>query len=1285
MGQGAPDCNVPAYPAADRRPRCCAIVAGNNDTIPNGSRSRVARVVDIGGGAVVAVRTLGDMVSRGGALTVAPDAGLPGTLARMRRESTDAVVVIEDGRPVGILTERDAVRLAYRGWRTAGVSVAGVMTRHPVTAPVSMDYREAYRLVVDRQLRHLVVVDADGRLAGLVGDGEFMQLLAGELSAGLSAVAGIMTHRVHSLGETATVADAVALMVHHQVSCVVLERGARPVGIFTERDLVRIEADAAGAVEDEPLVRFASMPVHTVAAGASVAVAVARMDEAGVRRLVVTGADGVISGLVTRHDIVRELYGRHIDDLLDILSSREAEVGALRAELQAEHELHRSEALLAETQRIAEIGSWSRGEPSRGYWWSSQVFRLLALDPAETPASPRALLSRVHPDDRERVAATPAGGGGAPDEGMLSYRLVLPDGRLRHVQQRWHRAGGSCGRDGQVIGTIQDMSGLHEAEARASAEAERFRLFFERNASVMLIIDPAGGGIIAANQAACAFYGYSPGELVGMPIGAINTLPPAELKRQMARAVGQSRNHFEFRHRLADGEERDVEVYSTPVREDDRELLFTIVHDVTERRRAEERLALDASVFTHAREGIAITDADNRIVDVNDAFTRITGYSREEALGNTPALLKSGRQPDAFYRTMWRSLNESGHWSGEIWNRRRDGAIYAEMLTISVVRDEHGRVCNHVALFSDITEEKRRQRQLEHIAHYDALTDLPNRVLLGDRLAQAMARADRDGHSLSLVYLDLDGFKRVNESHGHEVGDAVITTIAGRLGRALRATDTLARIGGDEFVAVLADIDPTTDDEGMLARLADVASRAVEIDGRSISLTASLGVTGYPQAESVDAEQLLRQADQAMYQAKLAGRNRVHVFDVARDRDLRGFHEDVARMRQALADDELTVFYQPKVNMRTGELVGAEALVRWHHPEQGLLGPARFLPAIEGHPVSLEIGERVLHRALAQLAAWQAEGLTLPLSVNIGALQLQQPDFPERLHHILAGHPGVDPGLLRLEVLETSALEDMVHVTRVMRECARLGVYFSLDDFGTGYASLTYLKRLPVVELKIDRSFVADSLEDAEDFAIVEGVMGLARAFGHDVVAEGVENEAQGELLLKLGCELAQGFAIARPMPPEALPAWRRRWRPYPRWSGQETVPQEMLPLHLAGIEHRLWMQALEGFLDGCRAVPPAMDHRECRFGQWLDRERVRRGAEAGALDELDRRHRRVHRFARAMLTVHERGDSSRARQGLSRLKVLGDRLLACLGDQLPARSDRPLSRSHAQGGGPSP
>ena len=594
-----------------------------------------------------------------------------------------------------------------------------------------------------------------------------------------------------------------------------------------------------------------------------------------------------------------------------------------------------------------------------------------------------------------------------------------------------------------------------------------------------------------------------------------------------------------------DGSEKHFEARLAPFGDD---RAISMVRDTTERERATFQLRRAANVFTFAREGIFITSPAGEIVDVNASFCRITGYSREEAIGNTPHLLYSGRHDSTFYAGLWSTLHDKGHWEGEIWNRRKSGEVFAEMLNISAVKTAQGVVAEYVAMFSDISSLKEQQKQLEHMAHFDSLTGLPNRLLLSDRLTQAMARSVRYGKKLAVAYLDLDEFKQINDNYGHDVGDQVLVLIAQNVKAVLREADTLARLGGDEFVVIVVDLEDIHDSDATLQRILTAAIKPLLTPQFTAQVSASIGVTYYPQAQAVDADQLIRQADQTMYTAKMAGKNRFHVFDTEHDYSVRSHFQNVENLRAALMRREFVLYYQPKVNMRTGDVMGVEALIRWQHPVQGLLPPAAFLPLVGDDQLAIELGEWVIHTALSQVQAWMQLGLQLNVSVNVGAYQLQQSNFVDRLRAILMSHPQLSPTCLEVEILETSALADLAKISQVISSCNAMGVAFSLDDFGTGYSSLSYLKHLRVQTLKIDQGFVRDIFQDPDDLAILRGIISLAAIFKHKVIAEGVETQQHGIMLQELGCDCAQGYGIARPMPAHQIPNWVVNWKQHPTW-----------------------------------------------------------------------------------------------------------------------------------------
>ncbi len=690
-----------------------------------------------------------------------------------------------------------------------------------------------------------------------------------------------------------------------------------------------------------------------------------------------------------------------------------------------------------------------------------------------------------------------------------------------------------------------------EREDRLRESETNFRTLVD-SAPLGIALIAERGRLVLINAAFIRMFGYDLQEIPDIDTWLDRACPDSgrhgEAARRWRMLIGEnSAPHPEtglLKIRRADGQRRDIEFVAEQL--PDRRTLATF-SDITERRLDEVRLQRAAKVFSHAREGIIITDADGTIVEVNDTFVHITGYTRKEALGQNLRLLKSGVQESGFYVAMYRSLTRNGYWSGELWNRNKNGDLYAVLLNVTAVYDTQGAIQNYVALCTDITQMKEYQRQLEHVAHYDPLTGLPNRVLFADRLRQAMAQSLRRNLSLAVLYLDLDGFKPVNDHYGHDTGDRLLVAIAQRLKEVLRDGDTISRFGGDEFVAVLIDLDDGNDCHAVLERLLEAASRSFMVDGNALQVSASIGVTFYPR-DSADTDLLMRHADQAMYLAKQLGKNRYHVFDVAQDAATANQLRFIEHIGSALNRGEFVLHYQPKVNMVSGEIVGAEALIRWKHPERGLVAPSDFLPLVEGHPISVELGEWVIDTALAQMDAWRIDGLDLPVSVNIGARQLLQSEFMERLTALLAGHPEVPRDHLELEILETSALDDVAQVSEIMSACRQMGIRFSLDDFGTGYSSLTYLSRLPAQVLKIDQSFVRGMLDDPNDLAIVNGVIGLASAFHRQVIAEGVETEAHGAQLIALGCVLAQGYGIAHPMPAEEFPHWAGRWNLDPRW-----------------------------------------------------------------------------------------------------------------------------------------
>ena len=552
-----------------------------------------------------------------------------------------------------------------------------------------------------------------------------------------------------------------------------------------------------------------------------------------------------------------------------------------------------------------------------------------------------------------------------------------------------------------------------------------------------------------------------------------------------------------------------------------------------ERQMAEMEIA--ATAFDASQEGMMVTDASNRIVRVNRAFCEMTGYSAEEAIGQTPRILGSGLQDALFYEKLWASVNTTGAWRGEIWNRRKDGEIYPEYLAINVVRDARGNIVNHVACMADITQRKRFEDRIQRLAFYDHLTGLPNRSLLMDRLHQAMLGVSRRKRRGAVLFIDLDNFKTLNDTLGHAYGDVLLKQVADRLTECVRETDTVARLGGDEFVVLLCDLSHDPLDASEKARQigekirVSLANR-YELEQHEHICTPSIGVTMFHDGNE-DVEEVLKQADIAMYEAKGSGRNTLCFFDAQMQASINERVRMEAELRLAVEDGQLRLYFQPQKNA-DGELTGAEALIRWQHPDRGIVSPAKFIPVAEESGLILPIGLWVVESACAQLKAWESDPETsdLVLSVNVSAKQFHLADFVEQITSIISRF-GINPHRLKLELTETMLIGNYDEVIRSMQALADAGVQLSLDDFGTGYSSLQYLKRLPIHQLKIDQSFVRDISTDPGDLAIVKTIIAMAGSLGLEVIAEGVETEEQRQMLMACGCLNYQGYLFGRPMP----------------------------------------------------------------------------------------------------------------------------------------------------------
>lgn len=682
----------------------------------------------------------------------------------------------------------------------------------------------------------------------------------------------------------------------------------------------------------------------------------------------------------------------------------------------------------------------------------------------------------------------------------------------------------------------QNVTERREMEAALREQKAFFQLIAESIGEHIAVLDPQGRRMYNSPSYR-QFFGDAR-QLPGTDSFADVHPDDRERVRRVFNETVQSGVGQEIEYRLMrhDGSIRHMASAGKVIQDKDGQAIRIVVvaHDITDRKQAEQWERIAATAF-ESQQGMFITDAAGVILRVNQAFTEITGYSAEECVGQTPKLLSSGRHDAAFYTAMHQSLEHKGSWQGEIWNRRKNAEIFPEWLTISAVTDNEGRVTHYVSTLSDISLRKAAQEEIQKLAFYDALTRLPNRRLLQDRLRTAMAASARSGHQGALLFIDLDNFKTLNDTLGHDMGDCLLQQVAKRLLACVRDRDTVARLGGDEFVVMLAGLDKRPQEAATQSRIVgekilEALNQPYDLAGSEYHNTPSVGITLFGgQQDAI--EELMKRADLAMYDAKATGRNTLRFFDpqmqalvtarVALERDL----------REALQRQELFLCYQPQID-QTGRIVGAEALVRWRHQQRGQVLPAEFIPLAEETGLILPLGLWVLETACAQTTVWAAQAgrEEFTVSVNVSARQLRQPNFVEQVLGVLAS-TAANPRNLKLELTESMLLDNVHEIIAKMTELKEHGVGFSLDDFGTGYSSLSYLKRLPIDQLKIDQSFVRDLLGDPNDEAIARTIVALGGSLGLEVIAEGVESVEQRDVLATQGCHTYQGYLFSRPLP----------------------------------------------------------------------------------------------------------------------------------------------------------
>lgn len=796
----------------------------------------------------------------------------------------------------------------------------------------------------------------------------------------------------------------------------------------------------------------------------------------------------------------------------------------------------RSENRLVAAQEMVHLGSWSYDRWSGNAGWSEELFHICGRDPKlGAPSDPEQLQALIHPQDWPQVRAVI---GRAVEQGAdtwIEFRVVRPDSSLRQVEASAHACRNNGGRVVALTGTVQDVTDRRLATEKLRLSEEKLRTMFELS-PLGIARNSMDGEFVEANASFLNIVGYTLDALDRLSYWELTPESYADQEAQQLESLRTTGRYGPYEKEYINSRGQRVPVRLNGILitgSDGEKYIWSMVEDISLLSTLFDQVRVAAAAF-ESQEAMMITDASNVILRVNQAFIEITGYTAGDAVGQTPRLLKSGRHDADFFRAMWEAINDTGKWQGEIWDRRKSGEEYPKWLTITAVKNDKGLVTNYISVHHDITKRKQAEEKISELAFFDQLTGLPNRTLLLDRLKQAMAASSRTGRFGALLFIDLDRFKTLNDTLGHDMGDLLLKQVAQRLTKCIRAGDTAARLGGDEFVVMLAGLSLNVEDaaahtkiigEKMLSAL----NLPYQLNQVAYHCTASIGATSFT-GGLVTIDELMKQADLAMYKSKDAGRNALHFFDPRMESAVRERAAAEDDLRSAVEEKRFVLHYQAQVVDR--RVIGAEALVRWQHPKRGLVYPDGFITLSEETGLMLPLGHWVLETACDQLAAWAIQpGMShLILAVNVSVHQIRQTDFVDQVLSVLA-RSGADPHRLKLELTESVMITNTEDTIAKMTALKAKGVGFSLDDFGTGYSSLSYLKRLPLDQLKIDRSFVKDILIDPIDAAIAKMIITLGENLGLAVIAEGVETEAQREFLAHLGCHAYQGYLFSRPLP----------------------------------------------------------------------------------------------------------------------------------------------------------
>ena len=1070
-------------------------------------------------------------------MTVSGDTVLHEALELMRQKRLSSIVVLNQQSPAGIFTERDVLRLASIDVDKSKASVSQYMSSPLLMASEDMDYRDGYNFMMDNQVRHLVVIDESEHLSGIISETDFLYHINQEFLMRFKDVSAVMEKKVATLPLNSTSADAVQLMSEGHHSCVVVVENQIPQGIITERDFVRLELES-DSLEQKSLTDIMSSPVLTIPKDTLLPEAMSAMELCKVRHLIITNNSEVIVGMISHHEIVRQMYDHQIEELMAFLHTQERELIQTKDELESERKLRCTEARLDLLLNTLPHGILECDSQGIITYSNSAYHALMGLEPDEITSRPVWEMYASTDDQievqqyfkyllEEQPLPTP-----------YTAKHYKSDGQNLLLTVVWDYQRDNTGQLTGLISVISDITKQSQSEQISLNRAIEMEQVFEAMPIAMVYAD-VSRRIQRVNPAFTAMFGYELREVINKETSVLYSSFDDFLEQGVQRFNSDgkgSKESYQIHYQRKNGEVFFGKTVGTTVRDNNAQVvgMLGLIEDITEYKKAEEYRRLSAQVIDNTSEGVMITDAEGTIVEVNNSFLTITGYTQDEVIGKNPRVLSSGYHDHSFYRKMWSSLQHTGQWKGEIWNRRKDGSIFPELQHVNAVKDEKSTITHFVSIFSDISKDKKTQEEIDYLAHYDPITKLPNRLMLNARLEQAISRARISDKHVGVIFIGIDRFKYINDSFGYHLGDDVLKRIAERLQASLGDNYFAARIGGDEYVLLAEDLKEVEQISLVVQKAFEVFKKPIGISEREVQLSASLGVCVYPN-DGEEKSLLLRNADSAMYQAKKEGRNTYRFYTPELTENAMGQIVLENHLRTAIQRNELQLYFQPQVALETQVVVGYEALLRWFSPELGRVPPDKFIPIAEEFGLILTIGEWVLEKACNQAKAWVNAGYEFGrIAVNVAGLQIEQGNLVDMVKRILNENE-LPAKYLELEITESFIMEHADKTIEQLQELKALGVCIAIDDFGTGYSSLSYLKQLPVDKLKIDRSFVTDLPNDANSNAIAHAIVALAKSMGLTVIAEGVETSEQSMYLMDIGCQQVQGYLYGRPEHPSNL------------------------------------------------------------------------------------------------------------------------------------------------------